>query len=150
LGDTEAEAITGADFTGPMPIEPTQPGFFWYGVHTAEALFQVMGTGCREVFVMTSEPMDIAVGLWPDGRMGTIRGVRGEHYFFRAALHRRDGVALLDLDGGTRTKHFYLTTAILEFFKTGTSPVRPSESAEVVRFLEAANESRETGQKVAL
>jgi predicted dehydrogenase len=150
LNDREAGAITGADFIGPMAIEPTQPGFFWYGVHTAEALFQVMGRGCREVFVMTSDPVDVAVGLWPDGRMGTIRGYRGENYFFRATLHRTDGVSLLDLDAGEPTKHFSLTAAILEFFRTGNSPIPPSESAEIVRFLEAANESRATGQRVTL
>ena len=106
--------------------------------------------GCLEVSVMTSDTLDVAVGLWADGRMGTLRGFRGDHYFFRAILHRHDGVSLLDLDDGKRSKHFHLTTAILEFFKSGESPIPPSESAEIVRFLEAANESRATGFPVQL
>ena len=150
LNEREAGAITGADFIGPMAIEPTQPGFFWYGVHTAEALYQAMGPGCKEVSVTTCELYDLAVGLWADGRIGTIRGFRGKHYFFRGALYRDDGAAFLNLDVGLRTKHFYLSTAILEFFRTGKSPIPPQESAEIIRFLEAANESRATGRRVTL
>ncbi len=144
------ENITGADFTGPMPIEPTQPGFFWYGVHAAEALFKVMGPGCAEVRVTTTENHDLAVGHWRDGRIGTIRGFRGSGYYFGGVLHTDNGIVFLDLDSGEKAKHVHLTNSIIEFFRTGKSPIAVAETVEVIRFLEAANESRQTGETVPL
>ena len=144
------DSLVGADFVGPMPIEPTQGTFFWYGVHLAEALYEVMGTGCREVRVTTSESHDVVAGLWADGRIGCIRGFRGDRYYFRGCLHHGAGTVWMDLDGGRKAKHVHLLAAILEFFRTGVSAIPIENTVEVVRFLEAADESRVTGRRVVL
>ena len=150
LAGTAGGEITGADFTGPMPIEPTQPGFFWYAVHSAEALLEVMGPGCAEVRVATAEKHDLAVGFWRDGRLGTIRGFRGSGYYFGGVLHTENEIVYLDLDSGKNAKHLHLTKSIVEFFRTGKSPIAVAETVEIIRFLEAANESRLTGKTVPL
>lgn len=41
--------VKGAQIMGPAPLEPTNPGFFWYGIHPVEMLYTVMGRGCRSV-----------------------------------------------------------------------------------------------------
>jgi hypothetical protein len=43
-----------------------------------------------------------------------------------------------------------LVEAILVMFRTGVSPIDPEEELELVRFIEAANESRLHGETVAL
>ncbi|UUZ86180.1 Gfo/Idh/MocA family oxidoreductase [Paenibacillus sp. P26] len=45
LGNGELGGIIGADYYGPMELQPTQPGFFWYGIHTAEMLYRTLGPG---------------------------------------------------------------------------------------------------------
>jgi len=150
LETAEEDPVEGAWFSGPMEIEPTQGVFFWYGVHLAEALFQCLGTGCREVSVTSSDTCDVAVGLWDDGRIGSIRGFRNGQYFFRAVLHRASGDQWLDLDAGERPKHVPLLASILEFFRTGVSPIPLANTLAAIRFLEAADQSRSTGRKVDL
>jgi predicted dehydrogenase len=145
-----SDDISGADFTGPMEIEPTQGSFFWYGVHLVEALYQTLGTGCREVQVTTSDAHDVAVGLWGDGRIGTIRGFRNDQYYFRGVVHTGSGDVFLDLDACEKPKHVHLLAKAMEFFRTGVSPVNLAETVEAIRFLEAADESRVTGRKVNL
>ena len=144
------DGIFGADFTGPMEIEPTQGVFFWYGVHLVEALYQTLGSGCHEVQVTTSDAHDMAVGLWEDGRIGTVRGFRNDQYYFRGVIHTGSGDVFLDLDAGEKPKHVHLLTKIMEFFQSGIPPIKPSETVEAIRFLEAADESRKTGRKVTL
>jgi hypothetical protein len=36
----------------------------------------------------------------------------------------------------------------MRMFKTGKSSIDPEETIEIIRFIEAANESRETGKSV--
>jgi len=43
-----------------------------------------------------------------------------------------------------------LLEAIIGVFSNGQTPVDPVETVEIVRFIEAANQSRETGRPVAL
>jgi len=144
------DGMVGADFTGPMEIEPTQGSFFWYGVHLVEALYQTLGPGCREVQVATSAAHDVAVGRWEDGRIGTIRGFRNRQYYFRGVLHTGSGDVFLDLDAGERPKHVHLLARIMDFFRGGVPAVRLSETVETIRFLEAADQSRASGKKVRL
>jgi len=41
------------------------------------ALYAVMGTGCRQVTRFRTEDLDMVVGTWADGRIGTFRDLRG-------------------------------------------------------------------------
>ena len=150
LADTADGRIFGADFFGPLHLQPTQPGFFWYGIHTAEMLYAALGPGCVSVRVASTSDHDVATGLWCDGRIGVIRGNRTGSNAFGGVIHREKSSQWVDVAAGRRPD-VGLTIAIMDFFRGGAAPVALEETLELIRFLEAANESRaHGGREVAL
>jgi len=142
LADDPAGRVIGGDFFGPLQLQPTQPGFFWYGIHCAEALYATLGPGCERVRVASTPDHDVAVGVWRDGRIGVIRGNRSGNTVFCGAIHRERGSQWFDASTGRRGI-VGLTEAIVAFFRGGPPPVPLDETLEIIRFLEAANESRD-------
>lgn len=143
-------AVVGADCFGPMNIEPTQPGYFWYGIHSIEMLYAAFGPGCESVSVASNENFDVITARWRDGRLGTVRGNRCGNHSFGITLHRASDSQYLT--PYVHPKPAYaglLENALLMFRGTGT-PVDINEALEVVRFIEAANKSRESGETVAI
>jgi predicted dehydrogenase len=138
-----------ADFYGPLQLQPTQPGLFWYGIHTADMLYRILGKGCVEVTAVTNEDHDVIVGEWPDGRLGSIRGNRRGNKMFGGIIHRDQGSSYVDM---SNAKPYYasLLERIVNMFASGKSPVDIEETLELIRFIEAANRSRETGKTVSL
>ncbi len=149
LADDAAGPIQGCDFAGPMEIEPTQPGLFWYGIHTVEMVYAALGCGCARVRAISEERRDTIIGEWADGRVATLRGCRtGNHAFF-GMLHRETASRHVRTGIG-RPKYVNLLDRVIEFFCTGDPAVDPHETVETIRFIEAANRSRETGESVDL
>jgi hypothetical protein len=144
LDDASGGRVIGADFFGPLYLQPTQPGFFWYGVHSAEMLFAAFGAGCERVRVSSTPDHDVTVGTWRDGRIGTLRGDRAGNKYFGGVLHREGTNQAIDVEKGLRPD-LGLTRAVMEFFHGAPAPVGLDEMVELVRFLEAANESRDNG-----
>lgn len=150
LNDTTDGTLLGADFYGPMALQPTQPGLFWYGIHAVEMLFAAMGKGCTEVRACTNDDHDLITAIWKDGRIGTIRGNRTGNNKFGGVLHRQQGSHFVDLHGGGRPWYASLMEQVLAMFTTGEPPIDHEETIEIIRFIEAANESRETGKTIRL
>ena len=142
LGTKDGDRVTGADFCGPMAIEPTNPGFFWYGVHSIEMLFTCLGSGCRSVLADASDDHDCLIGRWDDGRMGLIRGNRTGDNGFHGMVHFGDRTVHVDVATARYSYFVGLLGAVLEFFKGGEAPVDLGTSVEMVRFMEAGNRSR--------
>jgi len=150
LSDTGNGAIIGADCFGPTDYQETQPGFLWYGIHSIEMLFTLMGPGCAQLTVASNEGHDLITGVWKDGRIGVVRGNRKGNYAFGASLHRESGTSFIDV--GAHAKPFYasLMENVIRFFQTGDAPVSIEQSLEIIRFIEAANESSKTGKTIEL
>ncbi|MCJ8012031.1 Gfo/Idh/MocA family oxidoreductase [Paenibacillus sp. KQZ6P-2] len=148
--DTNEGGLIGADCCGPMELQPTQPGFFWYGIHMADMLYRCMGPGCTEVSVTTVEDHDLAVGVWSDGRIGTIRGNRKGNKRFGALLHREQGTDFVDIYANEKPYYASMLEGVMRMFQTKIVPINITETIEVITFLEAANESRKTGRPVPL
>jgi predicted dehydrogenase len=130
--------VLGADAYSPCALEKTHPDFFWYGIHGVEALYTVMGTGCREVVRVHTEGTDVAVGTWSDGRIGTFRGTRtGKHLYGGTAYGEKGNAVLGPFEG-----YQPLLTQIIRFFQTGVPPVKAADTIEICAFMEAADVSK--------
>jgi len=132
-------AVISAMVYSPYMERPTMPGWIYYAIHAVEPLYQLMGTGCREVRCIQSAYGPVAAGLWQDGRTGIARAVAGGHhgYGFTVWRERMTEVAQVDID----SIYQELLKKIKEFFATGVSPVAPEASLEAMAFMEAANKS---------
>jgi predicted dehydrogenase len=141
--------VIGADCFGPMEHQGGQ-GYFWYGIHAVEMLFAILGEGAEAVTAESNGTHDCLVGRWKDGRFGTVRGNRSGNQQFGALVHFEKGTEYVDV--GAHSKPFYasLLEQVIDFFNDGKSKVGMSETLEVIRFIEAANESRASGLTVGL
>jgi GFO/IDH/MocA oxidoreductase family protein len=138
------EKVQACHAFGAMSILEDYRDYFWYGIHSAEILFTMMGTGCQEVHAVLGEDYDLLVGVWNDGRIGTITGKRVEPFNFGCSLLTDKGekttVATHDIPW-----YALMMGPIVEFFKTGITPIPNAESLEIIAFLEAASRSRTAG-----
>lgn len=150
LADSSDGEVVGIDCWGPMAIEPTQPGLFWYGIHTVEMAFAVLGPDCRSVRATTTDDHDVVVGTWADGRLATIRGNRTGNRSFGAAVHRERGSRVTDDSAHPRPGYASLLERVMELFRTGKPPFDPQDTVRLVRFIETANRSRESGETLPL
>lgn len=127
-----------AETYGPCEIEPHHPDLYWYGIHGAEALFTVMGPGCKTVQRgKTSEGKIEVLGDWGRGRKGVFREDKG----FRGLARGAKG----EMPVGSWDGYVPLVQEITKFFQTGVAPVTAAETIEIFAFMEAADESKRRG-----
>jgi hypothetical protein len=133
--------LKGAISYGPAHLEPHHPDLFWYGVHPAEALYTVMGTGCESVVRVSTPDTDVVTGIWHGGKVGTLRGLREASTPHKVILFGTKAVAEQQGSGD----YAPLVREIVKFFQTGVSPVPPEETIELFAFMEAADQSKREG-----
>lgn len=138
--------VTGAEAYSPAKLEKTHPDLFWYGIHGVETLFTAMGTGCQSVFRVSNADTDVVVGTWNDGRIGTFRGIRKGKAEYGGTVYGESGIKVL----GPYAGYNPLLERIIEFFKTGITPVKEEETLEILAFMEAADLSKKKGKPVEL
>lgn len=144
LRNGELGKVLGADCYSPAHLEPSHADMAWYGIHGIETLFTVMGTGCKSVSRISSEGTEVVVGLWDDGRIGTVRGIREGRSQYGGHAFTAQGI----VSTGQYQGYEALLREILNFFKTRVPPVSEKETLEIFAFIDAADESKRTGGKV--
>lgn len=135
---------TGAIVWGPGPLEPHHyMDLSWYAIHPIELLYTLMGRGCEEVSRMASADSDDIVGRWKDGRIGSVRANRPHGAQGAVVFHGKNRIAQSDktMEDG----YGPLLIEIVKFFQTGTPPVAPEETLEIMAFMDAAQRSKEAG-----
>jgi predicted dehydrogenase len=126
-----------AETYGPCELERHHPDLFWYGIHGVEALYTVMGTGCKTVQRTNTPAGKIAViGDWGGGR----EGIFAEGTFHGFARGEKGEAAVGSFDG-----YVPLVEQIMKFFQTKVAPVKPEETIEIFAFMEAADLSKQRG-----
>lgn len=142
LAEPARGLVLGVEAHGPASLEPTNPGLFWYGIHAVETLFTLMGQGCVSVSMTSNADFDLAVGVWKDGRIGTVKGLRKGHQAYGALVYGEKSVTYLPVRD---VSYVPLVRQIMAFFQSGTSPVPPEETLEIMAFMDAAERSRVKG-----
>jgi predicted dehydrogenase len=141
VAQADVGPVRGAISYGPSPIEPTHPDLFFYGIHPTEALFTVLGEGCRRVQRTSTEHTSVVVGEWNDGRVGTVHLMHrwpAEYKVFKFG----DRSVAEQTHGGDYTPQL---REIVKFFQTGIAPVTKEQTLEIYAFMTAADESKRRG-----
>lgn len=137
---------TGVSVWGPGPLEEHhQLSLSWYGIHTIEMLYAMMGTGCVTVTQTSSRDSDVVVGVWKDGRIGMARMSRPYSDYGVVAFRGQNAV----VEHPLKVDYAALDAKIAEFFKTGTPPAPNQETLEIFAFMDAAQRSKDSGGKPA-
>ncbi len=145
LKDSTAGKIVGCAAYSPCKFEPHHPDLMWYGIHGIEMIFTVMGAGCTRVTRIHNKETDVVVGVWQDGRIGSFRGIRKGKSAYGIMLFGEKKIVDTRYTKGALYKN--LLIEVLEFFRTGKSPVPRQETLEMFAFMEAADRSKNLGGK---
>lgn len=141
LARSDPDSARTAFAFSPYDPTPTMPGWFYYGVHAVEPLYQILGPGCSEVRCTPGDTGPAAVGTWHDGRIGIARATRGVRRGYGFTVWLADAIESRIVQPDRLYPE--LLKKIKAFVETGEPPVSPVESLEVVAFMEAANTSME-------
>ena len=141
--DEKLGATLGAFTYGPAPTEPHHPDLFWYGIHAVEMLYTLMGPGCESVTRVHTDGVDVVVGKWKDGRVGTMRGIRdGKRDYGAVAFGAKANLAT---PTPMQSDYRNLLVEVVKFLQTGAPPIPPEETLEMMAFMEAAELSKSRG-----
>ena len=139
--------VLGADTFSPVSYEPNHSDLFWYGIHGVELLFTVLKEGCQRVRRFTTENYDTVIGEWKSGQVGTFRGIVKGEKGYGGQVFGTDGMTYL----GSWEGYDPMIETILEFFRTGVSPIPNRETLEIYAFMEAARiSSHNNGEWIEL
>jgi len=128
---------------GPMTIEPTHPDLYFYAVHPTESLFTLMGGHCKSVTRTIGDHTEVITGSWDNERIGLLiahkEGKAKYQYQVETFENEKHEIVKLKSD------YKPMLAVILDFFKTGVSPIAPEHTLEIMAFMEAADESKRKG-----
>jgi predicted dehydrogenase len=151
LKDTTGGDIVSIQVHGPMELQPTQPGLFWYGCHSIEMMVTAMGAGCKTVRCVATDTHDHLTAQWADGRLASFTGFRGCKLPFGGLLYRKAAVQPIIEVPGSEPYYASLLKAVFASLPHGKTAIPIEESLDVVRIMEAGNISRaNNGQVVEL
>lgn len=138
-------AILGCEAFSPVSYEPHHPDLVWYGIHGIEMLFTALGPECVKIQRIQQADADVVIGVWQDGRVGIFRGLRNGAKDYGATLYGDKSIAHFELGKGSVYKN--LLIQIIEFFRTGQSPVPREQTIAMFTFMEAADKSKKQSGK---
>ncbi len=141
--------ILSAEVYTSASLHPGNPGMFHYGIHGVEMLYALMGPGCKSVQMTFTPQSEVATGIWPNGQVGAVRGIREGAGGFGLTVHYEKGHFAAEVKGAA----FYreMLKQIVKMFAGGAPPIDYSESREIVSFIVAAEKSgKADGTRVPL
>ncbi len=141
LKEGKSGEIRGVTSCGPAHLQVKHPDLFWYGIHSTEAMFTVIGTGCETVTATVTKDTHVVTGVWKDGKVGTLHGIRNGASPYQLTVFGTKAVINETITGD----YTPMLREAFKFFQTGVAPVSPEETIEIFAFMEAADESKRQG-----
>jgi hypothetical protein len=132
---------------GPSPLLPHHPDLFFYGIHSAEALFTVMGGGCLSVERTSAPDVSVVTGLWEGGRLGTLYALHTLPMGSTSYKLIRFGQEKI-IEQTSQGDYTPMLREIIKFFQTKQAPLSAKQTLEIYAFMEAAQESKRQNGKV--
>lgn len=134
---------------GPAKRAAGNPGLLHYGIHATEILCTLMGPGCQAVTAQHVAGADVVCGEWADGRLATLRGARTGSTAYGFTAFCQHGV--IPQPASARFSYRNLCANIVETLRTGTLPVTPQQTLEIIGFALAALDSEQAdGARIRL
>ena len=120
----------------------------FYGVHAAEMMSTVFGSGVEYVMNAGNDGHDVASVMYRDGKTVSLQVLRDAKVDFRVIAHGEGGREEIPVESSL----YYPETLkqVIDFVRTGKSPIDIGDTLEIVYCLNALVKSRETGEKVYL
>jgi len=120
----------------------------FYGVHTVEMMNAVFGGGVEFVVNVGPEGHDMGVAQYADGKTVSIQIMREAKVDFRLVAHGTEGRREAAVKGSA----FYPESLrrVVEFARSGQSPVALEDSLEIIKVLNGLVLSRQRGERVYL
>jgi predicted dehydrogenase len=134
---------------GPAPLLPHHPDLFFYSIHSAEALFTVMGAGCLSVERTSAPDVSVVTGLWEGGRLGTLYALHTLPMGSTSYKLIRFGQEKIT-EQTSQGDYTPMLREIIKFFQTKQPPVTAKQTLEIYAFMEAAQESKRQNGKIVL
>jgi len=132
---------------GPAPELPFHPDLFFYGIHSVEALFTVMGTGCQSVERTSTSDTSVCTGTWEGGRLGTVHALHTLPMGSANYKLIRFGQEKI-VEQANQGDYTPMLREIVKFFQTKQVPVTAKQTLEIYAFMEAAQDSKRQNGKV--
>ncbi len=124
--------------SGVAPFGKAGPMVFGESIHLVSGLISLMGSECESVSCVSSPQFSTIVGIWPDGRMGSL--------VFKHEGTPSFKMSRIDGEPGTEQKLLAdptpLLREIVKFFQSRQAPVSRNEALSIYAVAEAANKSR--------
>lgn len=139
----KADKIRVATAYSPCELEPHHQDLFWYGVHGVETMYALLGTGCVTVQRTQTENSEVTTGVWSDGRVGVVLGLRNSKTGYGFQILGEKAVVTESVKAG----YAPLIREVMKFFQTKQPPVSAAECLEVIAFMEASDLSKKQGGK---
>ena len=147
--EIQSKDVIGCDSFSPCPLESTNPGLFWYGVHGVEILYTFMGIGCKSLICKSTVNTHFVIGKWNNNKIGTIRGIRKSIVEYGATVYLKEKVYQVVYSKEIPI-YSQLLMEIIKFFYTGISPVNIEETLEIMKFMQCAIISENKNREVFL
>ncbi len=136
--------VKGAETWGPGKyIEGFPLDLTYYGIHSIESLYSILGPGVVQVARTKSKDTDLITAVWADGRIGTARLIHPESAY--GSMIFRDGGQVETNASLQAVGYAPLVAEIVKFVQTGKPPISEAETLEIFTVMDAAQQSLQNG-----
>lgn len=131
--------VQSAYIYGPLPMQAAMPGYFWYGIHMVELALSLFSGEALKISREIFEEYELVKIQFAEGKSVILRGDFEWHPRFGGVVHSAGHVDVFKLWEAQKPYYASLLEEILQFFKTGISPVSVEETLRVITVVEEIN-----------